>query len=214
MKLKRKVAIILGICMFSGSSITVKANENKVMNQEVKLINENKVMKTVGPMNLPAIDPVLNPAEDNIVNRFIAEIVLGDKNRYNELTQEDFNKLTGHLTIYHDGVGTLHVSKQIGNLLNLKGLKFHNYNESWATNSVLKMVFLGVKIGLPEEMNNLVNLKNLTIEGFDCSEDDIKVLKNLPSLMNINIIDYGKLTSIINNKQSSMRKLANKMKVE
>ena len=213
MKLKRKVAIILGICMFSGSSITVKANENKVMNQEVKLINENKVMKTVGPMNLPAIDPVLNPAEDNIMSRIIAEIVLGDKNRYTELTQDDFNEVN-YIRLYHDGVGTFHVPKQIGNLVNLESIVFYANNDSWMMNTILKIAFLGSKVSLPEEMNNLVNLRDLTIKGFECSEKDVEEFKKLPNLMNISIYDYGKLTSINNDKSVLNNDVRDKMKMD
>lgn len=75
-------------------------------------------------MNLLSIDPSLNPAEDNWLNREIAIRIFGDENRFNELTQEHFNNITkiSFVTDADNNENSITIPKQIGNLVNLKSL--------------------------------------------------------------------------------------------
>ena len=72
MKLNIKISIILIICILL-SNISIKASENKIIYEEPKEITKDILETTVGPMNLPAIDPILNPAEDNNLSRIISK---------------------------------------------------------------------------------------------------------------------------------------------
>ena len=122
---------------------------------------------TVGPMNLPAIDPVKNPAEQNWLSEEIATQTLGDANRYRELTQADFDRVT---TIKIWSKDLEFIPTQIGNLSNLRTLdvrlnKLGSLPESIGNLSELEE--LNVRnnklSSLPESIINLSNLKNLDI---------------------------------------------------
>lgn len=172
MKLTKKIVIMLSMFIFL-LSISVQAYEKDVISVDnIEELSEHFIKK-VGKMELPEIDPVSNPAENNWLSKKIAYMVFGDENQFDKLTQEHFDSITEINYICLDYIGNIpegFIPIQIGNLVNLEKI------------SINSGLFKDIDLSLPTEIKNLENLTELTIRGFNFNEESLKEISYLSNL--------------------------------
>lgn len=189
----KKLLFTLGIIIMLFSTVTTKAMDNKDSHSRDALLAKimSKIDETrVGPMELPAIDPILNPAEDNWLNREIAKVIFKDEDKFKFLTQEDFNSITElSCGISNNNIPDGCLPSQIGNLVNLKKLSIISSKYS----SLIKTAYDdedlevdGLGINMCKDCNEIFNesqLKRLYfVEGIDLEESVLRLLINNKNL--------------------------------
>lgn len=200
MKLNKGLSLILTMSMIFSNSVPIKAmniqnNLDLYTSENINEIQFNVNLpveteyETVGDMNLQAIDPILNPAQDNWLSREIAKIIFGDESKFNELTQQHFNIIKDLRCSINDkfNIPKGIIPSQIGNLVNLEKISIKSSNN----------------LDLPKRTSRSESLESLEADGLELDVYNIidqDVFSKLNCSVNTEEVDIElSISSILDN---------------
>lgn len=158
-------------------------------------------------------DVISSEIEDNWLNREVARQIYGNGDRYTDLTDDDYLKITT-INLSNKGLSGK-IPKEIGKLTNLKDLRLYNNNLSGSIPEEIGNLRLLEKIGLQDNSLNGVipeSIGNLTkLVAFDIYNNNISgiIPETIGNLTNLDYLsmDCNNLTGSIPESIGNLKRL-------